>query len=62
MKRNDRCPEMEAAFSPIVKKIAGEVLGKRKRDFRAPTDYCVVRIRRFSSKIGGCRSLMAGRA
>lgn len=41
MKRNDRCPEMEAAFSPIVKKIAGEVLGKRKRDFRAPTDVCL---------------------
>ncbi|KAJ8422536.1 hypothetical protein Cgig2_006992 [Carnegiea gigantea] len=32
---------MEAAFSPIVKKIAGEVVGKRKRDFRAPTDVCL---------------------
>jgi len=29
---------MEGAFSPIVKKIAGEVVGKKQRDFRAPTD------------------------
>ncbi|KAJ8422922.1 hypothetical protein Cgig2_010432 [Carnegiea gigantea] len=32
---------MEAAFSQIVKKIAGEVVGKRQRDFRAPTDVCL---------------------
>ena len=36
VKRNGCCPKMEGAFSSIVKKIAGDVVNKRKWDFHAP--------------------------